>query len=249
MAHGTPRRAQLGQQPPHPRPPHHLAPHVGQHLGQQPVHDLRQRQLDPAVLAQVGSRHQQRIADQRVGVRVAPAAAERLDQPVLRGDPGRLGVDQGAVQVPQHGLQAGGTGRVGRPASGPAHLAAKYLASGCGTMIAEVDCSGTSWNSSDSATPIRSGPQQPEQLLLVLQVRAGRVAEGVPRAPVALLEDLVQVGRVLRRVLPAPRAPGGATARPAPRSAAPTGRAPRGSRGSCWPRTARWRTPRSASPW
>src|SRR5436190_436924 len=35
------------------------------------------------------------------------------------------------------------------------HLALKYAASGWWTMIASVDCSGSSWNSSDSATPIR----------------------------------------------------------------------------------------------
>ena len=34
--------------------------------------------------------------------------------------------------------------------------ATKYLASGWGTTIAEVDCSGTRWNSSVIATPMRS---------------------------------------------------------------------------------------------
>src|SRR6267142_7141952 len=33
----------------------------------------------------------------------------------------------------------------------------KYFASGWWTMIAEVDCSGSSWNSSVSSTPIRAG--------------------------------------------------------------------------------------------
>ena len=37
------------------------------------------------------------------------------------------------------------------------HPALKYLASGWWAMIASVDCSGCSWNSSDSSTPIRSG--------------------------------------------------------------------------------------------
>ncbi len=32
----------------------------------------------------------------------------------------------------------------------------KYFASGCGTMIAEVLCSGSSWNSSVRLTPILS---------------------------------------------------------------------------------------------
>jgi len=38
----------------------------------------------------------------------------------------------------------------------PTRYATKYLASGWGTMMAEVDCSGTRWNSSVIATPMRS---------------------------------------------------------------------------------------------
>jgi hypothetical protein len=45
------------------------------------------------------------------------------------------------------------------------HLALKYLASGWWTMIAEVDCSGWSWNSSDSSTPIRSGRSSSNSLV------------------------------------------------------------------------------------
>ena len=63
--------------------------------------------------------------------------------------------------------------------------------------MAEVDCSGWSWNSSDSSTPIRSGVQQLEQLGLLLEVGAGRVAEGVARAPVALVEQVLHVGGVV----------------------------------------------------
>ena len=37
-----------------------------------------------------------------------------------------------------------------------ASYATKYFASGWGTMMAEVDCSGTRWNSSVIATPMRS---------------------------------------------------------------------------------------------
>jgi DNA-binding GntR family transcriptional regulator len=37
------------------------------------------------------------------------------------------------------------------------YLALKYEASGWWTTMASVDCSGSSWNSSDSTTPIRSG--------------------------------------------------------------------------------------------
>ncbi len=56
-------------------------------------------------------------------------------------------------------------------------------------MIASVDCSGASWNSSDSATPIRSGVEQPHDLGPVLQIGAGGVAEAVPAAPVAHAQD------------------------------------------------------------
>ena len=42
-------------------------------------------------------------------------------------------------------------------ACGRAHRALKYFASGWWMTIASVDCSGWSWNSSDSWTPIRSG--------------------------------------------------------------------------------------------
>ena len=76
-------------------------------------------------------------------------------------------------------------------------LALKYLASGWWTTIADVDCSGCSWNSSDSSTPIRLGVQQVEQLGLVLELGAGRVAEGVARAAVALPEHGVERGVVL----------------------------------------------------
>ncbi len=84
-------------------------------------------------------------ADRLVGV--GPRAAERRHDLVLGLQPERLAVDQGAVHVEQDG---------GRQ-QGPAHVALKYLASGWWTMIALVDCSGCSWNSSDSSTPMRSG--------------------------------------------------------------------------------------------
>ncbi len=71
--------------------------------------------------------------------------------------------------------------------SGKPHVALKYFASGWCTISAEVDCSGCSWNSSDSSTPIRSGLEQVDQHGLLLDVRAGGVAEGVARPAVALL--------------------------------------------------------------
>ena len=89
-------------------------------------------------------------------------------------------VHQQPVHVEQDGLKLRGFPREG---SAPGrHQALKYLASGWCTTSASVDCSGTSWNSSDSSTPIRSGVEQPHHLGPVLQVRAGGVAEGVARS-------------------------------------------------------------------
>ena len=67
--------------------------------------------------------------------------------------------------------------------------AMKYLASGWGTMIAEVLCSGSSWNSSVSATPMRSMLEQLVELRLVLEVGARGVAPRVARAAVLLAEQ------------------------------------------------------------
>ena len=98
---------------------------------------------------------------------------------------------------------------------------------------------GVSWNSSESSTPIRSGLEQRHERRLVLDVGAGRVAEGVRRAAVALLADEDRPCR--RRPRRRSRARCGsarASTRPAPRSAGRTARAARGSRGRRWPRTA-----------
>ena len=140
-------------------------------------------------------------------------------------------------------------GRVPDAASARGHRALKYFASGWWTTSASVDCSGCSCSSSDSSTPIRSGPQQVDQLGPVLQVGAGRVAERVARAAVRLVADhrvdvAVVGGRSRGR-----SGSGRATSRPAPRSAGRSARAAPGSPGRRCARTARrspWRPPR---PW
>ena len=48
----------------------------------------------------------------------------------------------------------------------------KYFASGWMVISASVDCSGTSWNSSDSATPIRSG--RSSRITLARSSRSGQ---------------------------------------------------------------------------
>ena len=56
-------------------------------------------------------------------------------------------------------------------------------------MIAEVLCSGSSWNSSVSFTPMRSQLEQLVELRLVVEVGAGGVAPRVARAAVLLAEQ------------------------------------------------------------
>ena len=48
----------------------------------------------------------------------------------------------------------------------------KYFASGCGTMMALVDCSGSSWNSSVSFDADAVDLEQLHELRLVVEVRA-----------------------------------------------------------------------------
>ena len=50
--------------------------------------------------------------------------------------------------------------------------AEKYLASGWNVIRASVDCSGSSWNSSDRATPIRSGRRR--RMTLARSSRSGQ---------------------------------------------------------------------------
>ena len=75
----------------------------GDHAVEELLDDLLGRRLDAHVLADVAARLQQVVADQVEGVRVAPGAAVPLSDLELGVDPVRLGVDQGAVHVPQDG--------------------------------------------------------------------------------------------------------------------------------------------------
>ena len=70
--------------------------------------------------------------------------------------------------------RSGSNGGMGRtlPASGPGNQVLKYLASGWCVMMASVDCSGASWNSSDSVTPIRPGSSS--RITLALSSRSGQ---------------------------------------------------------------------------
>ncbi len=63
--------------------------------------------------------------------------------------------------------------------------------------MAEVDCSGSSWSSSVRVMPISSALQQRQQLLLVGEVGAGGIAEGIAAAAIALRKHRVVVARLL----------------------------------------------------
>src|SRR4029079_953105 len=85
---------------------------AGDHTVHQLVDDLVDREVDPTVLLDVPPRLGQVAAHDRVGVIHAPGATVGLDELELALDPVRLGVDQGAVHVPQNGSRSA-TGAVG----------------------------------------------------------------------------------------------------------------------------------------
>ena len=73
----------------------------------------------------------------------------------------------------------------------------KYLASGWGTMIAEVLCSGSSWNSSVSLHADAVELEQVVELGLVVEVGTRRVAPRVAGTAVLLAEQSGERGAVL----------------------------------------------------
>ena len=73
----------------------------------------------------------------------------------------------------------------------------KYFACGLSTTIALVDCSGCSWNSSDSDKPIRSAPSSDRIGAWSSSLRARRIAERIARAAIALRQHLLHVAVVL----------------------------------------------------
>ena len=83
------------------RTPRHRVLHPGDHAVEELLDDLLGGRLDAHVLADVAARLEQVVADQVERVRAAPGAAVPLGDLELGVDPVRLGVDQGAVHVPQ----------------------------------------------------------------------------------------------------------------------------------------------------
>ena len=114
--------------------------------------------------------------------------------------------------------------------------------------MALVDCSGWSWYSSDSVDADALGAEQLQQRRLVLQLRAGRVAEassGSRGSPASA--SCPCRGRPRRRSRARRGCACGRT-RPAPRPSRPPGRAGRDSPGSGCRRTSRARCRRPAGP-
>ncbi len=116
---------------------------VAGRLGHRPAHDVGLVLSGPAIPTQPG---------EDVGLRVVPEV---------------LGIHEQAVHVEEDGMQRAASrgGGCGGAALGGAHRALKYFASGWWTMIADVDCSGCSWNSSESSTPIRPGARSSTSLV------------------------------------------------------------------------------------
>ena len=121
-----------------------------------------------------------------VRVLVGPDPAVPLDELALRRDPVGLGVDQRAVHVPQDG--AGGRRRELSSASeGSGRVEVLRLGVVDDERVGRLLGVQLQLLGQLDADPLRL--QQLDQLGAVLQVRAGRVAEGVARTAVALPQD------------------------------------------------------------
>ena len=96
-------RAKFREQVARPWSPRDFLSHSGDHTVEELIDDLLDRQVDTPVIADVATRFVQILADDRMGVVHGPFAAVRLDELELAVDPVRLGVDEGAIHVPQDG--------------------------------------------------------------------------------------------------------------------------------------------------
>ncbi len=122
---------------------------VALHRVEQQRHHRLVRERAPGVPHHVVDRRLERAADQLGLVLGPPGDVEPGHDLGLGVVPEVLGHDERAVHVEHDGV-----GQV------EAHVALKYFASGWCTISAEVDCSGCSWNSSESSTPMRSGSRR-----------------------------------------------------------------------------------------
>ncbi len=103
----------------------------GDHPVEQTVDDLLRRQFDVAVLLHVRRRVEQVETDHGLSVMVGPVVPELLDQVAFRGEPVRLGIDQRAVHVPQHGGRQGRRGGNVRAHSWTSSIRVPKLPFGC----------------------------------------------------------------------------------------------------------------------
>ncbi len=90
------------------RPPRRTDPDPGDHVVEETFDDGLRLEVHAATRTQHGRSVEKVEADHRAGVVVGPRAAELVDERVLGRHPVRLGVDQGAVHVPEDG--GGGRG-------------------------------------------------------------------------------------------------------------------------------------------
>ena len=81
--------------------PRHLALDAGDDPVEELLDDLRRLEVDPHVLADVATGDDEVVADQVERVLTTPCSAVALGELELGLDPVGLGVDEGAVHVPQ----------------------------------------------------------------------------------------------------------------------------------------------------
>ena len=127
-------------------PVHRTLAQPGHHAAQQPCRRTSPWEIGPGTLPTMCSRvRSSGLPTSASWSCRAPGPADARDQAGLdrRTRPARC--RRASVHVEQDG---GGQ---------TAHLALKYVASGWCSTSASVDCSGCSWNSSESFTPMRSG--------------------------------------------------------------------------------------------
>jgi hypothetical protein len=95
------RLAQRRQQLDGTRAPRHVLANLVDDPPEQLLDDLHRRQIDGRVVTDELGRDHEVVADELVGVLVAPHSPGLLDDRVLGEEPVGLGVDEGAVHVPE----------------------------------------------------------------------------------------------------------------------------------------------------
>ena len=87
-------------------PPGHGRPDLADDVGREGVDDFPALQLHAGLLQDAGG-EDQGLADELHGLLVRPLSAVGVDEGVFGFDPVRLGVDDGAIHVPERGFEQG----------------------------------------------------------------------------------------------------------------------------------------------